>query len=223
VTDPLASRIDHTLLAPAATSEQISAAARLARDCGCASLCINPAWVTQVAAILRGSATRVCTVIGFPLGADAPGIKAAEARRAVADGAEELDMVIALGALVSGDRDDQVQEDIASVVAAAEGRPVKVIIESHLLTDAQIERACRLSLAAGAAFVKTCTGFSGGGATEHAVRLMRRCVGDRARVKASGGIRDRATAETMVAAGADRLGCSATQAILAGATAAGGY
>ncbi|MFW5829167.1 MAG: deoxyribose-phosphate aldolase, partial [Planctomycetota bacterium] len=146
-------------------------------------------------------------------------IKAAEARQAIGDGATEIDMVLDLGSLCAGE-DQAVIDDIGTVVTAADGHIVKVICESHLLDDQQIERSCAAVSAAGAHFIKTCTGFSGGDATAAAVRLMRRCVAPHVRVKASGGIRDRTTAEALLAAGADRLGCSATQAILTGADAA---
>lgn len=217
----LAARIDHTLLRPAATRTQIDALCREAHERGFASVCVQPRHVARARAALEGLAgpdrrVRVCTVIGFPLGANTPEIKAAEALRALDEGAEELDVVISQGALVEGDR-DEVLRDIAGVVRAGGGRHlVKVILETAALTPAQIDLACRLSADAGAGFVKTSTGFGPGGATVEAVRRMRAAVGPALGVKASGGISDAAAARAMLAAGADRLGASASLAIVAG-------
>lgn len=208
-----AAMIDHTLLKPDATAEQIRQLCAEAAAHGFASVCVNGRWVPLAAELLSGSPVMVCTVVGFPLGAMASQAKAAETRIAVSQGADEIDMVMDVGGLISGD-DQSVIEDIRAVVEAAAGRPVKVIIETCLLTDDQKRRACELAMRAGAAFVKTSTGMSTGGATEHDVRLMRGVVGDRLGVKASGGIRDRRTAEAMVAAGANRIGASASVVIV---------
>jgi deoxyribose-phosphate aldolase len=207
--------IDHTLLRPEATPEQIRRLCAEARAWGVANVCVNPIYVPQAAATLRGSGVGVCTVVGFPLGANRTDTKGAEARRAVADGADELDLVIAIGRLKAGDA-DYVEADMAAVVAAAGGRPVKAILETPLLTAAEIALGCRLASRAGADFVKTCTGFGPGGATAADVARMRREAGDRMGVKAAGGIRGAETARALIAAGATRLGTSATGAILDG-------
>ena len=208
----LASYIDHTLLKPEATESQIRALCAEARQWRFASVCVNPRWAATAAEELRGSRVKVCTVIGFPLGASVSAVKEFEARRAVADGADELDMVVSVGDLKAG-RDEYVRSDIAAVVRGAQGRTVKVIIEACLLTDEEKARACRLAAAAGADFVKTSTGFSTGGATVHDVALMRAVVGPDVGVKAAGGIHTRAEAEEMIAAGATRIGASAGAAI----------
>lgn len=208
----LASYIDHTLLKPDATESQIRALCAEARQWRFASVCVNPRWTATAAAELRGSDVKVCTVIGFPLGASVSAVKEFEARQAVADGADELDMVVSVGDLKAG-RDEYVRSDIAAVVRGAQGRAVKVIIEACLLTDEEKARACRLAAAAGADFVKTSTGFSKGGATVHDVALMRAAVGPDVGVKAAGGIRTRKEAEEMIAAGATRIGASAGVAI----------
>lgn len=218
----LAQMIDHTLLKPDATAEEIRRLCAEAREHRFFSVCVNPYWVPLCAELLQGSGVKVCTVIGFPLGANRPEIKAAEARDAIARGAAEVDMVINIGALKSGE-DDVVRSDIRAVVEAAAGQAlVKVIIETGLLTDAEKVRACQLAREAGADFVKTSTGFGRGGATVADVRLMRQTVGPEIGVKASGGVRDYETAVAMVQAGATRIGASAGVAILAGATAAEG-
>ena len=214
----LAGMIDHTLLKADATRAQVERLCDEAVEHGFASVCVNTCWVPLCAERLAQSDVRVCCVVGFPLGAMAPEPKAHEAARAVADGADEVDMVINVGWLKDGEL-DAVREDIAGVVAAADGRCVKVIIETCLLTDEEKVRACELAVEAGAAFVKTSTGFSTGGATVADVALMRRTVGDRCKVKASGGIHTAEEARAMVEAGADRLGCSAGVAIVAGARA----
>ncbi|MEI6373515.1 MAG: deoxyribose-phosphate aldolase [Actinomycetes bacterium] len=203
----LADRIDHTLLDPTATQARVEQLCAEALQFNFAAVCVNSRWVLLVTDLLAESDVLVCTVVGFPLGAMSPEAKASEAAIAVAQGAQEIDMVIDIGALLSGD-DDAVYADIAGVVSASEPMPVKVIIETCLLTDEQKVTACRLAMRAGAAYVKTSTGFSTGGATVEDVRLMRDTVGDELGVKASGGIRSRDTAEAMVAAGADRLGTS---------------
>ena len=208
----LASYIDHTLLKPEATESQIRALCAEARQWRFASVCVNPRWAATAAEELRGSRVKVCTVIGFPLGASVSAVKEFEARRAVADGADELDMVVSVGDLKAG-RDEYVRSDIAAVVRGAQGRTVKVIIEACLLTDEEKARACRLAAAAGADFVKTSTGFSKGGATVHDVALMRAVVAPDVGVKAAGGIHTRAEAEEMIAAGATRIGASAGAAI----------
>ena len=208
----LASYIDHTLLKPDTTESQIRALCAEARQWRFASVCVNPRWTATAAAELRGSDVKVCTVIGFPLGASVSAVKEFEARQAVADGADELDMVVSVGDLKAG-RDEYVRSDIAAVVRGALGRAVKVIIEACLLTDEEKARACRLAAAAGADFVKTSTGFSKGGATVHDVALMRAAVGPDVGVKAAGGIRTRKEAAEMIAAGATRIGASAGVAI----------
>lgn len=211
----LASIIDHTVLKANATREQVERLCDEAAEHGFASVCVNSCWVAAAAERLADSPVKVCTVIGFPLGAMSTAGKAAEATCAVADGADELDMVINVGWLLAGE-DDAVRADIAAVVEAARGRCVKVILETCLLTPEQIVRACELSVEAGATFVKTSTGFSTGGATVEDVALMRKTVGDRCKVKASGGIHNAAEAQAMVDAGADRIGTSSGLAIVAG-------
>jgi deoxyribose-phosphate aldolase len=221
----LATYLDHTLLKPDATVGEVDALCGEALEHGFASVCVNGSWVRRCAEVLAGSNVLVCTVVGFPLGAMVPEVKAYEARRAIEDGACEVDMVLAVGALRSGD-EAYVRRDIAGVVEVAHrlGARVKVILETCLLSDAEIARACELSKAAGADFVKTSTGFSKGGATVDHVALMRRVVGPAMGVKASGGVRDGEDAAAMIAAGATRLGASASVAIVRGATADGsGY
>lgn len=209
----LASLIDHTLLKPDATPEAVRRLCAEAKEFGFASVCVNPGQVACAAAELVGTAVKVCTVIGFPLGATTSFAKAFEARDAVASGAGELDMVLNIGALKAGDY-ELVLQDISAVVAAAGGRLVKVILETGLLTDAEKVEACRLAQSAGASFVKTSTGFGHGGATVEDIKLMRATVGPKMGVKASGGIRDRETALRMVEAGATRLGTSSGVAIV---------
>ena len=209
----LAHMIDHTILKANATRPQVERLCAEAIEHRFASVCVNSCWVPLAADLLDGSDVRVCTVIGFPLGAMSTAGKAAEATCAVADGADELDMVINVGWLLAGE-DDAVREDIAAVVKAARGRCVKVILETCLLSDEQIVRACELSVAAGASFVKTSTGFSTGGATVHDVELMARTVAGRCKVKASGGIHTAVEAQAMVDAGAARIGTSSGMAIV---------
>ena len=201
--------IDHTLLKPDATRDEILKVCEEGVRFGFASVCINPIWVRDAACALRGSGVKVCTVIGFPLGANEPDTKAYEARRAIFDGASELDMVINIGALKSGDH-DLVSRDIRGVVQVAHevGYICKVIIETALLTDDEKVSACLIAKEAGADFVKTSTGFSKGGATAADVALMRRAVGGQMGVKASGGVRDLKQAQEMIHAGATRIGAS---------------
>lgn len=201
--------IDHTLLKPDATRDEILKVCEEGVRYGFASVCINPIWVREATCALRGSGVKVCTVIGFPLGSNAPDTKAYEARRAIFDGASELDMVINIGALRSGDH-DLVSRDIRGVVEIAHevGYICKVIIETALLSDDEKVSACLIAKEAGADFVKTSTGFSSGGATAADVALMRRAVGGRMGVKASGGVRDLKQAQEMIRAGATRIGAS---------------
>jgi deoxyribose-phosphate aldolase len=204
-----ASLIDHTLLKPEATESDIRKLCDEAAQFGFASVCVNPGWVKKAAEFLRGTGVPVCTVIGFPLGATLPDVKAYEARRAIFNGAREVDMVINIGALKSGD-DCAVEDDIRAVVEAAHENGVlcKVIIETALLTDEEKVRASMASKNAGADFVKTSTGFAKGGATVDDVALMRRTVGSALGVKASGGVKGIADARAMFEAGATRIGAS---------------
>ena len=220
----LASYIDHTLLKPEADAPAIDALCAEARNNSFASVCVNGTWVRRCAEILAGSDVTVCCVVGFPLGASAPEVKAYEARRAIEDGACEIDMVMNVGALKSGDY-EFVRRDIAGVVEVCHrmGAKLKVILETALLEDAAKVKGCELSKAAGADFVKTSTGFSKGGATPADVALMRRTVGPTLGVKASGGVRDEAGAREMIEAGATRLGASASVAIVQGGKGTGGY
>jgi deoxyribose-phosphate aldolase len=204
-----ASLIDHTLLKPEASESDIKKLCNEAIQFGFASVCVNPSWVKKAAEFLRGSSVPVCTVIGFPLGATLPDVKAYEARRSIFNGAREVDMVINIGALKSGD-DCTVEDDIRAVAEAAHenGVLLKVIIETALLTDEEKIRACLASKNAGADFVKTSTGFAKGGATADDVSLMRRTVGSSLGVKASGGVKGIEDARTMFEAGATRIGAS---------------
>ena len=209
----LAACIDHTLLKPTATDDQIRALCAEAAAAGFASACVNPCHVPLAAAGLVGSPVKVCAVVGFPLGANASHIKAAEAALAVEQGAAEVDMVLNVGFLKSGRMAD-VESDIRAVVAAAAGATVKVILETCFLSDAEKRSACALAVAAGAHFVKTSTGFGSGGATVADVRLLRAAVGPGIGVKASGGIRTLADALAMLDAGASRIGASSGLQIL---------
>ena len=204
-----ASLIDHTLLKPEATEADIKKLCDEAAQFGFASVCVNPSWVKRASEFLRGTSVPVCTVIGFPLGATLPDVKAFEARRAIFNGAREVDMVINIGALKSGD-DCTVEDDIRAVVEAAHENGVlcKVIIETALLTDEEKVRACLASKNANADFVKTSTGFAKGGATVEDVALMRRVVGEDLGVKASGGVKGIEDARAMFEAGATRIGAS---------------
>ncbi len=205
--------IDHTLLKPTASTEDINFLCAQARTHKFKTVCVQPCHIKSAIKALEGSEVEVCTVIGFPLGATLTNVKSFEARLAVDAGAHEVDMVNNLGALKEGD-DQFVTDDIASVVEAAAGRTVKVIIESSLLSDDEIKRACQCAMEAKAHFVKTSTGFADGGASVHAVELMKQTVGDELEVKASGGIRDRETAQAMINAGATRLGTSSSLKII---------
>lgn len=220
-TAELAKHIDHTLLKPEASREDILRVVAEAREAGVKSVCVNPRWVREVHAGLEGSDVLTCTVIGFPLGASSSAVKAFETTQAIADGADEVDMVIDIAAARAGDR-ARLEEDVRAVVAAAHasgpagrgGTLVKVIIETALLDDAAKVLACEAAVAAGADFVKTSTGFSTGGATVEDVALMRRTVGPEIGVKASGGVRSREDALAMITAGATRIGASSALAIL---------
>lgn len=212
----IAGMIDHTLLRSDATKEEIKKLTEEAKEYRFASVCVNPAWVAYAAEQLAGSEVKVCTVIGFPLGAATSKVKAYETSDAIGRGAAEVDMVINIGALKSGD-DDLVLRDIQAVVDAAAGKAlVKVIIETALLTDDEKVRACKLAVQAGANFVKTSTGFQGGGATAEDVALMRRTVGPNVGVKASGGVRSLDDVTKMVEAGATRIGASSGVQIVQG-------
>jgi len=205
----LSEYIDHTLLKPEAGTDQIIRLCREAREYTFKSVCVNPGHTALVKKELSGSPVLTCVVIGFPLGANATAVKAFEAKKAIEDGADEIDMVINIGAL-KDNRLDFVEADIRAVVEAAKGKAlVKVIIECCLLTDAEKIAACECILRSGADFVKTSTGFSTGGATAADVALLRKTVGDKAGVKASGGVRDFASAKAMIEAGASRIGSSA--------------
>ena len=220
----IARMIDHTLLKPDATEADIDKLSAEAVEYGFASVCVNPAWVKRAAQNVRGSGVKVASVIGFPFGATPPEIKAMEARRAIRDGAREIDMVINIGALRSGDH-ELVRKDIAKVSDACHeaGALNKVIIETSLLTDEEKVMASHLASLAKADFVKTSTGFAGGGATVHDVLLMRETVGPKIGIKASGGVRSREDAEEMIAAGATRIGASAGIAIVTGGTSSEQY
>ena len=204
------SLIDHTLLKADATRAEIEKLCREAREFGFATVCINPTWVSTAARLLGGSTTGVCTVVGFPLGATTTDVKQYETRRVIYDGATEVDMVINVGALKSGDL-GLLERDIAAVVSACRDCGVlsKVIIEAALLTDEEKVTACALAKAAGADYVKTSTGFGPGGATVADVELMRRVVGPDVGVKAAGGVRDYEALKNLVTAGASRVGASA--------------
>ncbi len=211
-----ATYIDHTLLKADAQKMEITALCEEARKYTFASVCVNPTWVKTAAVALEGSPVKVCTVIGFPLGASTSEVKAFETGDAITNGANEIDMVINIGALRSGD-DEIVKKDIEAVVNAAKGKAiVKVIIETSLLTDKEKRKACELSVLAGADFVKTSTGFSTGGATEADVKLMRAVVGPEMGVKASGGVRNLEDMKKMIEAGATRIGASSGVLIMQG-------
>lgn len=212
----IAKMCDHTLLKAFATKEQIKVLCEEAKALNTASVCVNPCYIEQAKQLLEGSDVKVCTVIGFPLGANTKETKAFETRDAVAKGADEVDMVINVGALKSGDM-DYVYEDIKAVVDAAGGTLTKVIIETCYLTDEEKVDVCKLAEKAGADFVKTSTGFGTGGANAHDVKLMKDAVGATMKVKASGGMRTYEDVAPVLEAGADRLGVSATIAIVEGA------
>jgi len=220
----LADFIDHTLLKPETTAEQIDTLCAEAKEYSFAAVCVNPVWVKRASTHLRGSGVRVASVVGFPLGTSTPEIKAMETRRALRDGAREIDMVINIGALKSGDF-ALVEHDIAGVSDACNevGALNKVIIEAALLSDEDKVIACRLAKAARAHYVKTSTGFGPGGATVFDVALMRESVGPKLGVKAAGGIKNAGDAEEMIAAGATRIGASAGIAMVTGGTSSGSY
>lgn len=216
--------IDHTLLKADARKEDIIKLAEEAKSYKFASVCVNPAWVSVAYEVLKDTPeVKVCTVIGFPLGASTPETKAFETANAISNGAGEVDMVINIGALKDGN-DDLVRRDIAAVVDAARGKALtKVIIETSLLTDEEKIRACKLAVEAGADFVKTSTGFSTGGATKEDIALMRSTVGPEIGVKASGGVRSAEDALVMVGAGATRIGTSGGVAIAKGEQSSSSY
>lgn len=218
----IASKIDHTLLKAEATRADHVKLCEEARKHRFASVCVNTTWVPLCVELLKGSGVMTICVVGFPLGAMMSSAKAAETRAAIAAGAAEIDTVVNIGRLKSGEH-DAVYDDIRAVVDAAQGRPVKVILETHMLTREEKIAACAISKAAGAAFVKTSTGFSGGGATAEDIALMRAVVGPDMGVKASGGVRTADDARTMIAAGANRLGASASVAIVTGGVGKGAY
>lgn len=215
-TKNIASMIDHTLLKPEGTRAQIEKLCKEALQYSFASVCVNPTNVIQASEILKGSSVKVCTVIGFPLGANTSEVKAFETENAIANGAEEVDMVINIGRLKDKDY-EYVKNDIAAVVNAAKGKALtKVIIETCLLTEEEKVKVCELAKEAGADFVKTSTGFSTGGATPEDIALMRKTVGPEMGVKASGGVRSSEDAEAVIKAGATRIGASASIAICEG-------
>ncbi|RYI31504.1 deoxyribose-phosphate aldolase [Bacillus infantis] len=219
----VAKMIDHTLLKADATREQIEVLCSEAKEYSFASVCVNPAWVSYASELLEGSGVDVCTVIGFPLGASTPEVKAFETKNAIENGATEVDMVINIGALKSGSS-DLVEADIRAVVEAAKGKALtKVIIETSLLTEDEKVLACELAVKAGTDFVKTSTGFSTGGATVEDIRLMRKTVGPEIGVKASGGVRSTEDAQQMIEAGATRIGASSGVAIVNGLTSDSDY
>ncbi|MCY8641139.1 deoxyribose-phosphate aldolase [Bacillus haynesii] len=219
MTKQIARMIDHTVLKPDTVKSEIETLCKEARVYGFASVCVNPCWVKLCAELLKDSEVKVCTVIGFPLGATSSETKAFETKQAIADGAGEVDMVINIGALKDCDT-GTVEHDIRAVTDAADGKAlVKVIIETSLLTDEEKRQACELAVKAGADFVKTSTGFSGGGATVRDIKLMQDAVGPDIGVKASGGVRDKESALAMIEAGATRIGASAGVSIVKGLTA----
>ncbi len=224
VPSDLAPFIDHTVLKPDTTADQVDQLCEEAKAHRFAAVCVNPTWVKRAAGKLRGSDVKVASVVGFPLGASTPEVKAMEARRALRDGAREIDMVINIGALKSGDY-DLVERDIAKVSDACRevGALNKVIIETALLSDEEKVIACRLAQSGRAHFVKTSTGFGPGGATAFDVALMRETVGAKMGVKASGGIKNSDDAQQMIAAGATRIGASAGVQMVTGGTSSESY
>jgi deoxyribose-phosphate aldolase len=221
--EELARMIDHTILKPEATQEQVKSVCEEALKYNFASVCVNPGQVSFVADMLKGSEVKVCTVIGFPLGANTSSVKAFETSETIKQGAQEVDMVINIGRLKDKDY-DYVREDIKAVVEAAKGKALtKVILETCLLTDEEKVIACKLSKEAGADFVKTSTGFSKGGATYEDIKLMRETVGPELGVKASGGVRNYEDAARMIEAGATRIGASASIAICEGGEGSSSY
>ncbi|MBM7697973.1 deoxyribose-phosphate aldolase [Kurthia huakuii] len=222
MTENYASYIDHTLLKPEATKEQIIALCAEAKQYDFASVCVNPTWIETAASELAGAVSKVCTVIGFPLGASTSEVKAFETKDAIAKGAGEIDMVLNIGAL-KGAEYEAVLHDMKAVVEAANGTLVKVIIETCLLTDAEKVKACELAVEAGVDYVKTSTGFSTGGATPTDVALMRSTVGPDLGVKASGGVRSLEDLKAMIEAGATRIGASSGVKIMQGLAAESDY
>lgn len=222
MTENYASYIDHTLLKPEATKEQIIALCAEAKQYDFASVCVNPTWIETAAKELEGAVSKVCTVIGFPLGANTSDVKAFETKDAIAKGADEVDMVLNIGALKGSDY-ELVLNDMKAVVEAANGTLVKVIIETCLLTDEEKVKACELAVEAGVDYVKTSTGFSTGGATPTDVALMRKTVGPDLSVKASGGVRSLADLKAMIEAGATRIGASSGVKIMQGLAAESDY
>ena len=203
----IAKYIYHTILKPIAQRKDIEKLCNEAKEYDFASVCVNPCWVSYASKLLKGSNVKVCTVIGFPLGANDSAVKAFEAKRAIEQGASEVDMVINIGALKAGEY-DIVKQDIQAVRQASAGKVLKVIIETSYLTDEEKQKVCKICADVGADFVKTSTGFSEGGATAKDVALMAAAAGDKVKVKASGGIRSREDALKMIEAGASRLGTS---------------
>ncbi len=203
----IAKYIDHSILKPIAQRKDIEKLCNEAKEYSFASVCVNPCWVAYASELLKGSSVKVCTVIGFPLGANDSVVKAFEAKHAIEQGASEVDMVINIGALKAGEY-DLVKKDIQAVREASAGKILKVIIETSYLTDEEKQRVCKICAEVGADFVKTSTGFSDGGATTQDVALMAASAGSKVKVKASGGIRTREDALKMIEAGASRLGTS---------------
>lgn len=223
MTTNIASTIDHTLLKPESTREQVEKLCAEAKEYNFASVCVNPTWVKLSAQLLEGTSVKVCTVIGFPLGASTPTTKAFETADAIENGAGEIDMVLNIGALKTNDT-ELVRRDIEAVVQSAKGKAiVKVILETCLLSKEEIKLACQLSKEAQADFVKTSTGFSTGGATIEDVSLMREVVGPNMGVKASGGVRSLEDVEKMLQAGATRIGASSGVQIMQGLTSNSDY
>jgi len=223
MTTKIASTIDHTLLKPESTREQVEKLCAEAKEYNFASVCVNPTWVKLSAQLLEGTPVKVCTVIGFPLGASTPTTKAFETADAIENGAGEIDMVLNIGALKTNDV-ELVKRDIEAVVQSAKGKAiVKVILETSLLSKEEIKLACQLSKEAQADFVKTSTGFSTGGATIEDVSLMREVVGPNMGVKASGGVRSLEDVEKMLQAGATRIGASSGVQIMQGLTSSSDY
>ena len=219
---PINQYIDHTLLKPESTQEQIDHLLSEAVEYQFASVCVNPTWVAHCAKTLAGTGVKVCTVVGFPLGANTSSVKAFETKDAIANGADEIDMVINVGQLKSGQY-EVVKADIRAVVEASQDKLVKVIIETCLLTNDEKVKACQLAVSAGADFVKTSTGFSAAGATVEDIVLMRETVGPTIGVKAAGGARSYEDAEAFIEAGATRIGTSSGVAIVSGETVTEGY
>lgn len=214
-TKDIAAMIDHTMLKPQTKKEDIERICQEASEYSFATACVNPCWVSLASSLLKDAQAGVTTVIGFPLGATFPSVKAAETREAIAAGADEIDMVLSIGQFLSGNI-EAVREDIKAVREACSGHTLKVILETCLLNEEQIAEACRISADAGADFVKTSTGFASGGATPEAVRIMRETVGPDLGVKASGGVRSREDALAMIEAGASRIGASSGVSICQG-------